>query len=259
MENKYFKKYGEGRDVDKDLIFEGIDINFKTMTVNVDLDHENGVDTGTIINPTYTSINGYDVISIFKRKTYTGGDGNPLIYALKGIKGWKINTKDIIKLLKQFIKICNKIEPKYDTIIKITSSSELNNQFLYRLNKIIRCDNVIDTLFNKLEKSEVYDNCLEYKNISEDDMKKIDSGFEKMGDNFTFKDIPVDVRHYFKKVWSDTYIGDEINVADKINGKKVLILDDTIASGQTISSFAQSVIDMYEPESITIITLFSKI
>ena len=44
----------------------------------------------------------------------------------------------------------------------------------------------------------------------------------------------------------------ELDVAD-------LILDDTIASDQTISLFTKEILDIYEPKSVTIITLFSKL
>ena len=67
---------------------------------------------------------------------------------------------------------------------------------------------------------------------------------------------------YFREQCYD-YIGeginDQLDVSEKINGKNILILDDTIASGQTISLFTKEILDIYEPSKVTIITLFSKI
>ena len=121
-------------------LIEGIDIDKQNKTVSFNNSHEKNINTSTLINPTYYNVNGIDVISIFKRKKSEefSYDGNPLIYALKGINDWKFNNpqSDIINLLKQFIRIAEKIQPKYDTIITIPSTNELNTQFLYRLNKI---------------------------------------------------------------------------------------------------------------------------
>ena len=68
-----------------------------------------------------------------------------------------------------------------------------------------------------------------------------------------------DLRKYIKKIYNDNWIGVELDVADKINNKNILILDDTISSGQTISLFTERIMDMYDPKKITIITLFSKL
>ena len=123
-------------------LIEGIDIDDVEQTVSFNNSHEENVDTSILINPTYTNINGVDVISIFKRKRATefSFDGNPLVYALKGLKGWKFKNaqSDITSLLKQFIRIAEKIQPNYDTIITIPSKNDLNTHFLYRLNKIIK-------------------------------------------------------------------------------------------------------------------------
>lgn len=46
---------------------------------------------------------------------------------------------------------------------------------------------------------------------------------------------------------------------DKINDKNVLILDDTVTSGSTISLFTKDILEMSKPLKITVITLFSRI
>ena len=42
-----------------------------------------------------------------------------------------------------------------------------------------------------------------------------------------------------------------------INDKNVLILDDTIATGKTVSEIAKLTVDTFSPKKVTIITLFS--
>jgi hypothetical protein len=175
-----FNEYNDFFDTLEYLI-EGINIDYKTKTVTIDLSHENGVDTGLIINPSYYKINNYDVISIFKRKeNIDKSDGNPLIHALKCNKGWKINNDDIIKLLKQFIRISEKIKNHYDTIITIPSKATLNIEFLYRLNKIIKADDVIEDVIRKVTASEVL-MCAEIdKKLSKNDFNDIEDRIRDM-------------------------------------------------------------------------------
>lgn len=42
-----------------------------------------------------------------------------------------------------------------------------------------------------------------------------------------------------------------------INGKNVLVLDDTVESGKTLSDSAEAIRSMFDPLSITFLTLFS--
>jgi hypothetical protein len=56
---------------------------------------------------------------------------------------------------------------------------------------------------------------------------------------------------------SDNYANGEFEVADRINGKNALIIDDTVTSGKTLSDSAHAILEMYDPKSITFLTLFS--
>ena len=78
--------------------------------VSINLNHENGLDTSIDGNPTFYKVGDIDVISIFKRKKYLKSDGNPLLYDLKGLNDWKLENFDVKLLLKQFIRISEKID-----------------------------------------------------------------------------------------------------------------------------------------------------
>ena len=52
-------------------------------------------------------------------------------------------------------------------------------------------------------------------------------------------------------------IHNDLNYADLINGKDVLVFDDTITTGKTISDSGKAITEMFAPKSITFITLFS--
>jgi hypothetical protein len=241
-------------------IGEGIDIDYLNKRVTINLNNENGIDTSIDNNPLYTRVNGYDVISIFTRKKYQRSDGNPLLYALKGINNWKIDKFDIEVLLKQFIRISERINPVYDTIIKIPSSNELNNIFMDRLNKIIKCENKISTFLSKLDPNIVWMDGIDFEKMSKEEIELLEKDFMKMDDDvFSFKFISTNLRKYIKKIYNKNYIHEQLDVADKINNKNILILDDTISTGSTISLFTKEILDMYTPNNVTIITLFSKI
>ena len=252
-------------------LMEGIDIDNANKTVSFSLEHENNVDTSILFNPTYSNINGIDIISIFKRKANNNKlDGNPLIYALKNIKGWQFaNPKeDIIGLLKQFIRISEKINSEYDTIITIPSQNPLNLEFLYRLNKIIKAKHKITNYLSKLTADEVYEDFIDWKQIQIDypnDNIKIENNFNKWfsdmkiknNDYFSFKYIKdPNMRKYIKKtMWADDEL--VITYAPYINNKDILILDDTISSGASISHATKEILEEFDPKSITVITLFS--
>jgi hypothetical protein len=254
---KYLEEFEDK--ISENILIEGIDYDFVSKKVYFNTNHENGIDTSININPTYTNIDGYDVISIFKRKkTIDNKDGNPLIYALKNLNGWSIDKKDIILLLKQFIRISGKINTSYDTIISLTSSNVLNTKILHRLNKIINCENKItEHLLSKMETHDVLDN-VEFDEIPKDDAKDLMYCISNIdGDYFSFKYIPERFRKYFKSIWKESHSYTNMKYAHKINGKDILILDDTITSGSSISTYCESLLKSFDPKSVTIVTLFS--
>lgn len=112
-------------------LFEGIDFDNETLSVSYNPSHEENVDTSIENNPSKddTIVPGVSVWSIFKRKKGLRGDGNPLIYALKGENGWHFRSEeDKNAIERQFDIIAEKfstIHPIGVTII-IPSGSELN-------------------------------------------------------------------------------------------------------------------------------------
>lgn len=254
------EKIQDNIDIQFSRLIEGVDIDVINKIVKFNDNHEENVDTSIFINPTEYKLKDTDIISIFKRKENTDKtDGNPLIHALKGNYGWKIDDKSIIELFKQFIKISKKIKDNYDTIICVQSSSTLNTKFLYRLNRVIKSKNQITDIFNKISASEILEKYVDTPNMSEKDAKVIINSLRKMieKDNyFTYKEIPTNLRKYICN--SCTIYGNDIlKYAGAINDKNILILDDTISSGETISDNVKAIRDTFNPASITVVTLFS--
>lgn len=247
-------------DIEHSNLIEGIDIDNIKKVVRFNNSHEDNTNTSEYLNPSIYKIKDIDVISIFKRKQNTDkNDGNPLIHALKGNYNWKIDDKSVFQLFKQFIKISKKIKDNYNTIISVQSSSSLNTNFLYRLNKIIKSETQITDIFNKLSASEILEKYIDTPNMSEKDANIIVNALRGMitKDNyFTYKEIPINLRKYICQ--SCTIYGNNmLKYSSNINGKDILILDDTISSGETISDNVKVIRDTFTPKSITVITLFS--
>ena len=257
-----------------DTLVEGIDVDYNTRTVSFNSNHENNVDTSIAVNPTYNGINGINVISIFKRKRNDENtDGNPLIYALKGKNDWHFKNpeSDISNLLKQFIRISEKIRPEYDTIITVPSQNVLNTNILHRLNKIIKCKYTISDYLYKTMSEDVFENYIDWSAIYKDFgdrkgdsiQKELGKSFYKMEEEnhgyFSYRFIKdSNLRKYITKTM---YSNDNeiIEYAPYVNGKDILILDDTISSGSSISEATKLIQETFIPNTITVITLFSKV
>lgn len=264
--NEIFKQEMLKENYLSDLILssmhEGIDIDVETRSIKYNPTHSKGLNSSVLFNPTYSNVHGVDTISIFKRnRDGSSSDANPLIHALKGNKGWTIDDESILSLFKDFVRISKKINSTYDTIISIKSSSSLNNDFLYRLNRIIKCTYEISDLFSKIPASEIISDGGIKVGTQQDIVKELSKYLDKMvakDDYFTYKDLPVRLRKYIDKS-STIDANDVLKYSDMINDKKVLILDDTISTGKSISDNVRAINDMFAPKTITAITLFSAI
>lgn len=257
---------------EENYIVEGININPNDKTVSLTDIHNKGIDFSLVNNPVYDKYKEYDVISIFKRsKLYdindTQRDGNPFIYALKGKYGWKFNitNEEITKYIRRFLEICNKIKNKYDTIIITPSSTDLNEKFMKVISKQVESSKIINEFFVKLTKEEIIDDDLidkegimkDYPDTYNSVLAEINRSFRRMkGEYFEVKLMKKEYLKYIK------YIGEESdieNLREFIDDKDILLLDDTISSGETISQCINGIINNFIPKSITIITLLSQL
>lgn len=257
---------------EESYIVEGININTNDKTVSLTDNHDNDVDFSLVNNPVYDKYKEYDVISIFKRnKLYDINndqrDGNPFIYALKNKFGWKFNitNEEITKYIRRFLEICNKIKNKYDTIVMTPSSTDLNTKFMKVISKQVESSKIINEFFVKLTKEEIVDDDLidkegimkDYPDSYNKVLAEINRSFRRMkGIYFEAKMLKKEYLKYIK------YIGEESNIENLrqfIDDKDILLLDDTISSGETISQCIDGITSNFTPKSITIVTLLSKL
>lgn len=257
---------------------EGVDIDVENHIVSFNSSHQNNVDTNDLIHPFIikNNIRGETVLSIFERKdNEEGNDGNPLVYALKGINRWRFAYPkyDILALLKRFVSVTTHLQNQFDTLVVTPSNNPLNNRVFDYLQRIVHFEYKISNLFSKLSASEVrefyFDEEYYYSLANGDEnkisfmMRAMERAFQKMiKDNnnvFSYKYIsPLAYRdgiiQSLSVSLSDTSI---VKYRDYLNEKNVLVFDDTVASGKTLSDSAMALKEMFDPNSITFLTLFS--
>ena len=232
-------------------VLEGLDLNPVYGTVSMNADHQNYVDTNDAWSPQpyYSTINGHRVISLFRNKW----EHNPLIWALKN-KKWKFKNPhyDIMFLLRRLVAVTKELHENFDVIITTPSSSNLNNELLSRVEKLIPHSKSYKNFFVKYSAKEVYDNLPNaYK-------ERLMVYFQEMqrsnGGVFSYKYIPVGLRN---KVGDTIRINLDLKLANEINGKRILILDDTVTTGKTISDSARALMGTFTPKSITFFTIMT--
>lgn len=246
---------------------EGLKLDFKNRTVKLD-----DTDEGIVFDskPLEYKYNGMNVISIFKRTALRDPlynrdvDGNPFIYALKGKNGWKLDMKisDVKKYMKIFIENCKSIKKKYDTCIVIPSGSSVNTLFMKELKKYMNCDEYVTKFFQKMPIDEVIMGGINHELIKKSNNpdkieKEIAYYISNMkGDYFEAKMMRKDLLKYISYI---TYNEDEdTNIRENIDGKDILVLDDIISSGESVSQAVDAIKDSFIPKSVTVITLLSK-
>lgn len=255
----------------------GIDYDKEEKTVSFNPTHQDAVDTNDPWKPypIYNEVDGYKVISIFERKiTDDRKDGNPLIYALKGKYDWVFKNPryDYFALLRRFVAVCKELTEEYDVIITTPSSNSLNLEILHKIIRLIPHKVHFEHFFCKFLAQDVYERTMDsnliQKTFSNDETiaKKAIKDFENAIDNmniendgvFSYKFLPTYLRTILSNSMSvsQEILNDE-KINELVNDKKVLIIDDTVTSGKTISDSAEALKDVFAPKDITFLTLFS--
>ena len=253
---------------------EGIDFDPDTKTVAYNSSHENYIDISIDKNPTIDGeiVPGVQVWSIFKRKKgETREDGKPLAYALKG-EGWTFRSEEDREAIeKQFDLIASKFVSMYQkgiTVI-IPSGNELNKHIADIVLSKSENGEFIEGVVCKLTTEEVNDIVLDFNSKFREHYKdNFNSAYYRLDRFLDQMDIQLkgtfsrhlikdpemrDVLDFTLKVSEDIYA----EFANKINGQNILIIDDTIGSGQSIKEPCRIMMESYAPKSITVLTLSS--
>ena len=284
---KSLKKYMNNSRMDKivneavaqsidSVINEGIDFDPHTKTVSYNPSHEENVDTSIEHNPTMDGdiVPNVQVWSIFKRKRGLRGDGNPLVYALKGEGGWTFRDEsDRNAIEKQFDAIATKFATIYPVGVTILmpSGSELNMHIADVVMSKSRNAELIKGVICKLTTEEVDDIVLDFNSKFREFYKdEFNSKYYELGQYLDLMDKERNgyfSRHLIKNNQMRDVLDSTLKLsndrfaefANKINGQDILIIDDTISRGQSIKEACQIMLESYAPKSITVLTLLSKL
>lgn len=264
--------------IDNVFVTEGIDIDYDNNIVSYNPTHENDVDTSLVNNPTFNNDFGEDVkiYSIFKRKSNTEEDGNPLFYAIKNENNWKFRTnRDKNAIFSQIEKITDKFAKMYElgVTVLIPSGGNVNCMLADLLKSKSRKTMVIDDAILKISTGDLwyiitndvdcpFRQYYRKKNKTEDAYKKLRLYTNKM-DKEREGDF---TRHYvldskMRDLLDTTFkLSKEaiVKYAKDINDKDILIVDDSISRGQSVKEAINIIKSSYSPKSITVLTLFSK-
>ena len=258
------------------IINEGIDFDPQTKTVSYNPSHEENVDTSIEHNPTkdMSILQNVDVWSIFKRKKGLRGDGNPLVYALKGEGGWTFRSEsDRMAIEHQFDAIATKFATIYPigVTILMPSGNELNTHIANIVKSKSQNAEVIEGLICKVTTEEVDEIVLDFnskfREFYKDDFNSKYYELCRYLDLMDKKRNGYFSRHLIKNKQMRDILDLTLKLSDdkfaefanKINGQDILIIDDTISRGQTIKEACHIMMESYAPKSITVLTLLSKL
>ena len=258
------------------FINEGIDFDPMTKTVAYNPSHEENVDTSLDNNPTMDDdiVPNVKVWSIFKRKRGLRGDGNPLVYALKGEGGWTFRSQEDAEAIeRQFHLVAEKFATMYPigiTII-IPSGNALNKHIAEVVMSKSKNAELVEGVICKMTTEEVDEIVLDFNSEFRKHYKDdFNAKYYELGRYLDVMDkerLGTFSRHFIKdpemrnvldmtlKVSEDKFA----EFAKKINGQHILLVDDTISRGQTITNACRIMMESYAPKSITVLTLMSKL
>ena len=217
-----------------------------------------------------------NVFSIFKRTVCddTNVKVNTFIYALKDYDGWRfdITDEEIVRYVRRFLEVCDSIDKRYDTIIVVPSHHDINRRFMKVIASRVKANDIIEDMFLKSTKGEalasldvdgIENFCDEKYPRTSDYMKKhitdeIRRAFNRMtGKYFEAKKMPKEYLKFIKEPVTVNKGFSMDEAKELINNKSVLVLDDTLSTGASVSACVR-VINQFEPKRLDVITLLSK-
>ncbi|WP_152048809.1 phosphoribosyltransferase [Aureimonas psammosilenae] len=204
--------------------------------------HEKRVVTAVASNPTRSTVGDVPIVSVFRR-TRTGDadrDGNPLIYALKGIKGYSILPywrAEIMGLAGEILAGILDELAEFDHVLAVPSS----NAFCSDVAAFVSQASGVPVLASTfIQKKTVGQMLAGFGGIPADVRKQDRQEFGaqlnrwsklRPGSAVSMKDIARSIRPHFDPFTATAEAPDLI-------GRNVLIVDDLLSSGASISSVA---------------------
>lgn len=260
----------------KKILEEGIKINRTEKENFVTFDDSNDALIDGPVKGKFKLPNSNLVIntySMFKRVGNIKGasDANPLLFSLKGKNKWTLtNPEEFWKRFGDLVGMFIQDHP-LEKIVMIPSTHGVNSKFAQTIKEISPDTQIYDGFLTKLSVGEIARIADEpdsffrkywWKKGGENELNeayiKLEDYLSTMKDGvFSYSDIPdMEFRKSIINTLKLTDLGKRY--CNEINGKHILLLDDSIAAGQTVESAINALKTCYEPASISLITIFSQ-
>jgi len=212
-----------------------VGINVINSAVQLDDTHQKRVNTSLDDNPTHAELDGIPVHYVFTRSKYNydKGDGNPLIYAMKGLNGYSIVPMYRTKLVDRCAKIVGKMGLEGDIIVPVPSGNGFCSEVAHIVSDVTGLPVVPPDFIRKKTFDEMY---AQYGNIPEglipaelaeykSQLKVWSSG---SGAKFVImKMISPRIRHLF-----DPFMLSDVDCG--IENQRVILVDDLLSSGSSL-------------------------
>jgi hypothetical protein len=217
----------------------GIDVSAaKVVTINDH--HENAVDTSVDRNPTRSGFKGIPLLHVFSRNQMgpRRDDGNPLVHALKGRRGFTIMPYWKNQLLGRAKAILAKVEgelKEFDFILPIPSSSPFCGEFADLISEVSGVPVLPSNFLRKRLVGELLaENQATPPKMRAGLKQPFAAQMYAWGEmdpaaTYQAKDIDLRLRLLFRAFDLE---GDVPDIA----GKRILVVDDIFASGSSLSS-----------------------
>lgn len=222
----------------------GIDVSDKKV-VSINDTHQNAVDTSLDGNPSRGHLKGIPLVHVFRRN-HNGvrrDDGNPLIFALKGLRGFSMTPFWQTQLMNKATNILSSVSQEYadfDYCMPVPSSSPFCGKFAALVAHTLEKPILEPTFLRKKRVGEVLE---EVKKNPPRIRKGLTVAFTSLLNTleqtdplveWQAKEVDPSIRSLFHTF---TVEGDTPDLADR----RVLLVDDLFATGSSILSVRQIV------------------
>jgi len=215
----------------------GIEVS-NTKVVSINDQHENGVDTSVHGNPTRDRLKAIPLIHVFRRN-FRGtrqDDGNPLIHALKGRRGFTITPFWEQQVMSRTRRILAEVADDlqgFDHCMPMPSSSTFCTRFAAEVSQVAGAPLLPPTFLRKKRVGEV----LQELAANPPRLRPAQKGpftsqlhaWHGLDPNADYqaKDVPLNLRHLVSPFMRQ-------GTPPNVGGQRILVVDDLFATGSSI-------------------------
>ncbi|MEB2026095.1 hypothetical protein ACD588_15670 [Xanthomonas campestris pv. campestris] len=191
---------------------------------------------------------GDAVFAIFRRVKADNGDGNPLIYALKGRGGFSISRREVFKFIPDMSNSITNLVPHLtvDAIMAVPSSHGIANIVARRISKATGLPLLPCGFLKKKNSLVVSELIYRQKNVPLRKREQVAIGEiisllqKNPGQDFSMKDVKVRDRAHVEPIQWNTTI--------PFPSGSLLLVDDLLATGQSLAVMSRLLLQLGTPQ-----------